>query len=123
MDRDEELPISVRLAMCSTGKERDSSGCRASGRHIGPNSREQPVHMVLILPLPVPPLLRLQALVGVQRKPHRHLYLLNCPRKFRLRPLWWLRKSSKKVWMGGGGVGGVGGVSSIQVYYGFLEFV
>ena len=69
MDRDEELPISVRLAMCSAGRERESSGCQASGRH---NSSEQPVHMMLILPLPVPPLLRLQALAGVQRKPHRH---------------------------------------------------
>ena len=31
MDRDEELPISVRLAMCSAERERDASGCRSSG--------------------------------------------------------------------------------------------
>ena len=31
---------------------------------------------------------------GVQRQTHRHCYFLDFPRKFRLRPLWWLRKSS-----------------------------
>ena len=31
MDRDEGLPISVRLAMCLAERERDPSGCRASG--------------------------------------------------------------------------------------------
>ena len=31
MDRDEGLPISVRLAMCLAEREGDPSGCRASG--------------------------------------------------------------------------------------------
>ena len=31
MDRDEESPISVRLAMCPAERERDASGCRSSG--------------------------------------------------------------------------------------------
>ena len=55
IDRDEEFPISVRLAMCPAERERDPSGCRASGRPITP---ELPVLAVLVLPLP-----RLQALV------------------------------------------------------------
>ena len=29
-----------------------------------------------------------------ERLPHRVCYLLDCPRKFRLRPLWWLQKIS-----------------------------
>ena len=42
---------------------------------------------MLVPPLLVPPLLRLQALVpgrvpGVQRQPHRHFYFIDCPRKF-----------------------------------------
>ena len=42
----------------------------------------------------VPPLLRLQALVPmVQCQPHRICHFLNCPRKFRLRPLWWLQNA------------------------------
>ena len=42
----------------------------------------------------VPLLVRLHALVPmVQRQPHRVCYFLDCPRKFRLRPLWWLKKS------------------------------
>ena len=43
MDRDEELPISVRLAMCLAERERAASGCRASGLTPGP-----PVHVVLV---------------------------------------------------------------------------
>ena len=39
-----ELPISVRLAMCPAERERDSSGCRASGITL-----EQPVHVLLVL--------------------------------------------------------------------------
>ena len=30
----------------------------------------------------------------VQRQPHRVCYFLDCPQKFRLRPLWWLQKIS-----------------------------
>ena len=33
MDRDEGLPISVRLAMCPDERERDTSSCRESGLH------------------------------------------------------------------------------------------
>ena len=39
-----ELPISVRLAMCPAERERDSSGCRASGITL-----EQPLHVLLVL--------------------------------------------------------------------------
>ena len=39
-----ELPISVRLAICPAERERDSSGCRASGITI-----ELPVHVLLVL--------------------------------------------------------------------------
>ena len=91
--------------MCPVERERDPSGCRASG--LPP---ELPVHVVLVPPLLippllvppllvpllvrcqalVPPLLRLQALVlMVQRQPHRVCYCLDCPRK-----LWRLQKSS-----------------------------
>ena len=43
------------------------------------------------------PRLRLQALVPmVQRQPHRVFYFLDCPRKFRLRPLWWLQKKLRR---------------------------
>ena len=56
MDRDEQFPISVRLAMCPSERERDPASCQASGMPIGPNSSELPVHVVLILPLLVPPL-------------------------------------------------------------------
>ena len=45
MNGDEELPISVVLAMCLAKRERDSSGCRASG--VTP---ELPVHLVLVPP-------------------------------------------------------------------------
>ena len=55
IDRDEEFPIPVRLAMCPAERERDPSGRRASCRPITP---ELPVLVVLVLPLP-----RLQALV------------------------------------------------------------
>ena len=42
----------------------------------------------------VPLLVRFHALAPmVQRQPHRVCYFLDCPRKFRLRPLWWLKKS------------------------------
>ena len=98
--------------MCPVERERDPSGCRASGL-----TPELPVHVVLVssvagsvppllvpsLLVPpllrfqalVPPLLRFQALVPMgQRQPHRGCYFLDCPRKFRLRPLWWLHKSS-----------------------------
>ena len=50
MDNDEELTISVRLAMCLAERERDASGCRASGLTPG-----LPVHVVLVLSLLVPP--------------------------------------------------------------------
>ena len=53
------LPISVRLAMCPAERERNLSGCQASG--INP---ELPFHVALVLPLQVPPLLCLQALVS-----------------------------------------------------------
>ena len=63
IDRDEELPISVRLAMCPAERDRDPLGCRASGL-----TPELPVHVVMFSSLLVPQLLRLQALVpGVQR--------------------------------------------------------
>ena len=102
--------------MCPVERERDPSGYRASGL-----TPELPVHAVLVPPLLVPPLLvppllvpsllvpphhlrfqalvppllRLQALVSmVQRQPNRVCYFLDCPRKFRLRLLWWLHKSS-----------------------------
>ena len=92
--------------MCTVESERDPSGFRASGL-----TPELPVHVVLVPPLLVPsllvppllrfqalvlPLLRLQALVPmVQRQPHRVCYFLDCPRKFRLRPLrWFIHKSS-----------------------------
>ena len=39
MNVDEELPISVGLAMCLAKRERESSGCRASGE-----TPELPVH-------------------------------------------------------------------------------
>ena len=44
MDRDEELPISVRLAMCSAERERDPSGCGAScqtGADVYPTDTSQ----------------------------------------------------------------------------------
>ena len=50
MDRDEGLPILVHLAMCLAERERDPPGCRASG--LIP---ELSVHVVLVLPLLVPP--------------------------------------------------------------------
>ena len=51
---------------------------------------------LLVPPLLVAPLLRLQALLPmVQRQPHRVCYFLDCPRKFRLRSLWWLQKKHK----------------------------
>ena len=50
MDRHEGLPISVRLAMCSAERERDPSGCRASGL-----TPELPVHVVPVTSLLVPP--------------------------------------------------------------------
>ena len=43
MDRDEGLPISLRLAMCLAERERDPSGCRKSGL-----TPELPVHVVVI---------------------------------------------------------------------------
>ena len=43
IDLDDGLPISVRLAMCLAERERDPSGCRASGL-----TSELPVHMVLV---------------------------------------------------------------------------
>ena len=92
--------------MCPVERERDPPGCRASGL-----TPELPVIVVLVPPLLVPPLLvppplrfralvppllRLQALVSmVQRLLHRVFYFLDCPRKFRLRPLLWLQKSSR----------------------------
>ena len=45
MDRDEGLPVSLRLAMCLAERERDPSGCRASGLTL-----ELPVHVVLVPP-------------------------------------------------------------------------
>ena len=90
MDRDDELPISVRLAMCPAERERDPSGCRASGRHI---TLELPVHVVLILQLPVPPLLRLQALVpGVHVNRIAIAISWIAIGSIVLRPLWWLQK-------------------------------
>ena len=90
--------------MCPVERERDRSGCRASGL-----TPELPVHVVLVPPLLVlpllvpllvvppllvPPLLRFQALVPmVHRQPHRVCYFLDCTRKFRLRPPWWLKKA------------------------------
>ena len=56
MDRDEQFPSSVRLAMCPSEREREPASCQASGMPTGPNSSELPVHVVLILRLPVPPL-------------------------------------------------------------------
>ena len=67
--------------MCLVERERDPSGCRASG--LAP---ELPVQVVLVPPLLVPPLLvfalpRFQALVPmVQRQPHRVCCFLDCPR-------------------------------------------
>ena len=61
--------------LCPDEREHDPSGCRASGL-----TPELPVHVVLVTPLLVLPLLRLQALVGlpgVQRQPHRHFYLID----------------------------------------------
>ena len=53
--------------MCPAERERDATGCRASGRPITP---ELPV-LVLVFP----PLIRLQALVmWVQRQPHLLLF-------------------------------------------------
>ena len=46
---DEGLSISVRLAICVAERERDPSGCRASGL-----TPELPVHVVLVPPLLVP---------------------------------------------------------------------
>ena len=60
---------------------------------------------LLVLPLLVPPLLRVQALVGlpmVQRRPLRICYSLDCPRKFRLRQLWWLKKKALDFTRAGG---------------------
>ena len=51
------------------------------------------------------PLLRVQALVGlpmVQRRPLRICYFLDCPRKFRLRQLWWLKKKALDFTRAGG---------------------
>ena len=45
MDRDEGLPVSMRLEMCLAERERVSSGCRAAGLTI-----ELPVHVVLVPP-------------------------------------------------------------------------
>ncbi len=69
--------------LCPAERERDPSGCRAPGL-----TPELPVHVVLVTPLLVLPLLRLQALVGlpgVQRQPHRHFYFIDFPRKFLVR--------------------------------------
>ena len=64
--------------LCPDEREHDPSGCQASGL-----TPELPVHVVLVPPLLVSPLLRLQALVpGVPRQPHRHFYFIDCPRKF-----------------------------------------
>ena len=52
MDRDEQLPFSVWLAICPVERERDLSGCRASGL-----TPDLPDHVVLVPPLLVPPLL------------------------------------------------------------------
>ena len=89
---------------------KESEICRVVERQVWTLTPELPVHVVLVPPLLVPPLLvppllvpsllvppllRLQALVPmVQRRPYRVCYFLDCPRKFRLRPLWWLHKSS-----------------------------
>ena len=75
-------------------RERDPSGCRASGL-----SPEIPVHVVLVTLLLVLPLLRLQALVGlpgVQRQPHRHFYFIDFPRHFLSPPA---VEVSKKLWI------------------------
>ena len=50
MDRDEGLPILVRLEICLAKRERDPSGYRASGL-----TPELPVHVVLVPSLLVPP--------------------------------------------------------------------
>ena len=66
--------------LCPDERERDPSDCRASGL-----TPELPVHVVLVTPLLVLPLLCLQALVGlpgVKRQPHRHFYFIDFPRKF-----------------------------------------
>ena len=110
--------------MCPVERERDQSGCRASGL-----TPELPVHVVLVSSDAgsavagsgvVGSAVVGSAVVGsvvvgsaaasfsgagsaaassslvpmVQRQPHRGCYFLDCPRKFRLRPLWWLQKSS-----------------------------
>ena len=106
--------------MCPVERARDRSGCRASGltneRRAGSAVVGSAVvgsavagsavvgsavvgsavagSAVAVPPLLVPPLLRLQALVPmVQRQPHRVCYFLDCTRKFRLRPPWWLKKA------------------------------
>ena len=95
MDRDEELPISVRMAMCPADtavRERDLSGCRAAGA-----IPELPI-LIFVPPLLFQSLIRLHALVtgGWANRVNRiHCYFLDCPRTFRLRPLW-LRK---KLWI------------------------
>ncbi len=97
MDRDEQLPSSVRLAMCPSERERDPASCQASGMPIGPNSSELPVQVVLILPLLVPPLHASSSGTGTggaTSTPSPLLFLgLASEVSSRLRPLWWLRKS------------------------------
>ena len=64
MDRDEELPISVRLAMCPAERERDASGCRSSGIGLTPELIGPGGVLVVVPPLMFPPPIRLRALVG-----------------------------------------------------------
>ena len=103
-------PWWIIVVLSSVGNVHSWKRARSVGFSSVRSTPELPVHVVLVPPLLVPsslvppllrfqalvmPLLRLQALVPmVQRQPHRVCYFLDCPRKFRLRPLWWLHKSS-----------------------------
>ena len=59
--------VSARLSVFPAEREREPSGCRASG--VTP---ELPVHVLMVPPLLVP-----------LRQLHRHCYFLDFPRKFR----------------------------------------
>ena len=72
--------ISARLAVRVSGWKRAWSVGLSS---VGCNSWTTRSH-VLLVPLLLVPL----------RQQHRHYYFLDFPRKFRIRPLWWLWNSS-----------------------------
>ena len=87
MDCDEGFSFSVRLAMCPVERERDPPGCRASG--LSPERHRRACSAV------VGSAAASSSGAGTDgaTSTASRLLFLDCPRKFRLRPLWWLQKS------------------------------